>query len=904
MLERAESGAYSWWWASNIRTKQSKWLDNNLREMEYTVTNMLKVVESDADSFAKKAEFYFKRRPELIGFVEDAHKAYRALAARFDHVSGELQKANHTIATHCPDQVHYAMLEEEEEENFPKAITPIDPSKVNRRTVDGLMKKRRGSESSIKEGEVRAKSEADQVKAQEEINMLHKGILFLQAEKQFIKSSYENGIVKYWDFEKQIMDMYDKMCWWRDEFSSSEVLKDVNEPVIMTEKTIKSCEDVIFRLQEQRKTSMEQVQLEYERTRNAKEKLEALKRDCDQSEMDKVEMASETTEISFTAENMAEEVDSLNKAKLSLQNIQDKIKEFFETSTESSTADIIRHIDNLVNKVTELDLTFSSQVLQINQFVSVSCELDKNVKNLEEEKLILSEDSHVLAERLKEAQDELSKVEAIEKIIQDEESSFREKLNEACHSINAISEKILHPTLTENACDEASFPEEEASIIESHHECKDVEVTNAISEKILPPTLMENACDEASFPEEEEASSSSSSCIIESHRECKAVEVTEFHDVKEDLVEIDATQPLVEFLEDFLQNKEVASLKNASEVENKNENYIREMMALIGELVNVIASRDEEIRLLREQLASLKTRLGLCTVASSVDSCHSELISSNSEMSLSTLGRDSSVNAINVECIYEHNTTQPSEESRKNIDHFLGKNIEFWLRFSTTYHYVEKLKAKYAELQSDINKLDANKTEGTNSTDTNNQTNNAESESVAKRLSELKTELLLWSEQSTLLREELEKRYLSFNDMQEEISIVVSKSSSSEGALFTPYEAARLQSEVMSMKHMSNKASSHLLLGFNQIKGVQSEIEKQLAKLYENFQILISRGKHDPNTAGVPLSAFLYGFKPKKTSIFSRILPIFQKQKAKIHSRYHLMRALQRQIHLLALAEM
>jgi hypothetical protein len=31
MLQRAASNAYSWWWASHIRTKQSKWLDNHLQ---------------------------------------------------------------------------------------------------------------------------------------------------------------------------------------------------------------------------------------------------------------------------------------------------------------------------------------------------------------------------------------------------------------------------------------------------------------------------------------------------------------------------------------------------------------------------------------------------------------------------------------------------------------------------------------------------------------------------------------------------------------------------------------------------------------------------------------------------------------------------------------------------------
>lgn len=65
---------------------------------------MLKIIEEDADSFSKGAELYFKKRPELIKFVEETYRAYRALAERYDHISGELHKANHTIATAFPDQ--------------------------------------------------------------------------------------------------------------------------------------------------------------------------------------------------------------------------------------------------------------------------------------------------------------------------------------------------------------------------------------------------------------------------------------------------------------------------------------------------------------------------------------------------------------------------------------------------------------------------------------------------------------------------------------------------------------------------------------------------------------------------------------------------------------------------------
>lgn len=109
--------------------------------MNDRVTVILKLLGEEADSFAKRAEMYYKRRPEVISNVEEAYRAYRALAERYDHVSGELHKANHTIAAAFPEQVQYAMLEDDDEddsEHAPKAITPIDPSKIRKSTVEGM----------------------------------------------------------------------------------------------------------------------------------------------------------------------------------------------------------------------------------------------------------------------------------------------------------------------------------------------------------------------------------------------------------------------------------------------------------------------------------------------------------------------------------------------------------------------------------------------------------------------------------------------------------------------------------------------------------------------------------------------------------------------------------------------
>ena len=54
------------------------------------------------------------KRPELIHFVEESYRAYRALAERYDHISTELQNANNTIASVFPEQAQFAMDDEDE----------------------------------------------------------------------------------------------------------------------------------------------------------------------------------------------------------------------------------------------------------------------------------------------------------------------------------------------------------------------------------------------------------------------------------------------------------------------------------------------------------------------------------------------------------------------------------------------------------------------------------------------------------------------------------------------------------------------------------------------------------------------------------------------------------------------
>ncbi|GAB4830413.1 hypothetical protein Ancab_020050 [Ancistrocladus abbreviatus] len=106
-LSRSESKhMYSWWWDSHISPKNSRWLKENLTDMDSKVRQMIKLIEVDEDSFARRADMYFKRRPELMKLVEEFYRAYRALAERYDHATGVIRQAHRTMEE---NQIQFVM---------------------------------------------------------------------------------------------------------------------------------------------------------------------------------------------------------------------------------------------------------------------------------------------------------------------------------------------------------------------------------------------------------------------------------------------------------------------------------------------------------------------------------------------------------------------------------------------------------------------------------------------------------------------------------------------------------------------------------------------------------------------------------------------------------------------------
>ncbi|KAL8141432.1 hypothetical protein V2J09_007453, partial [Rumex salicifolius] len=105
--ERLESRkSHSWWWESHINAKNTKWLSENMEEMDNSIGRMMKLIEDDGDSFAKKAEMYYKKRPELLSLVQEFQSMYQVLAERYAQLTGDLQKNipdMHSLVPAVPD---------------------------------------------------------------------------------------------------------------------------------------------------------------------------------------------------------------------------------------------------------------------------------------------------------------------------------------------------------------------------------------------------------------------------------------------------------------------------------------------------------------------------------------------------------------------------------------------------------------------------------------------------------------------------------------------------------------------------------------------------------------------------------------------------------------------------------
>jgi len=926
--------------------------------MEHRVKCMLLLLGEEADSFSKRAEMYYKRRPEVITQVEEVYRAYRALADRYDIMSGELHKANHTIATAFPDQVQYAMLEEEDD-NIPKAFTPVDPRKIHKSTVDGLMKKKKGEHPGSMVGGAKNSTSApiNKENAREEISRLQKAILAMQTEKEFIKSSYESGIAKYWDLEKEINDMQEQVCHFQDKFDESAVIEDDEARALMTATALKSCEDTIVKLQEQRKASAGQAVGESERVKVFREKLQAIMNKHGKSLPDSLDFSEKNTRKNHGAE--METVCHVKQGAIDMESIIDKIKEHFERDCNISMAEITERIDEIVNKVVDLDLMVSSQTSQIERLCQENNELENSLQSLEDENTELASGSSELIEKLRQAEEELVRAQALESSFHKDESTIRSNFIEAISRFHDLSELLLSPVY-EDHTDSASAahtshegPRVE-SIEPSSNECCDMEkVGLQIAEHHAGNARPASGVGKLDDPNDalvaaNDESSGSTKCseqqldVGQNKISRERVSLVRLRHISSDNLggcdeqeemnkeglssSADAVTDMMklkERLTDSLDDKEKVLLgeytslledykdakRKLAEMEKKNQDCLNEILKLREEITSSAGDGGSEGSCKRS--SSSFSRRGHRRTPS-YSSIHQRRPSVSSISRLIRMGSaiqeggepagsgkpsdaaaeqgGISLEDLRLPPIAEAENASPLEEKfRRDIDTLLDENLEFWMKFSSSLQRVQEFQNKYDGLQRKLQLI--------------NNEDGKQDGATEKQLRAFKTELQVWSEQNAMLRGELQCRFTSLCDIQEEITAALDTEAeaAADEAQFTSYQAAKFQGEVLNMQQENNRVSDELQAGLDHIKGLQAEVEQALAKLHRSVSLPpqpagAGAGAEDDDSSSpahggsnlghvpsnkskaVPLQSFLFPAKPKKTSLLARVTPVLPKQ--------------------------
>ncbi|KAK9117677.1 hypothetical protein Sjap_016624 [Stephania japonica] len=86
-MNDAENTKSSHLWRSDAHnsSNQSPWLQSTLSDFDEKAKAILALVQQEGDSFAERAEMYYKSRPQVIKMVEDLNRSYVCLAERYDH---------------------------------------------------------------------------------------------------------------------------------------------------------------------------------------------------------------------------------------------------------------------------------------------------------------------------------------------------------------------------------------------------------------------------------------------------------------------------------------------------------------------------------------------------------------------------------------------------------------------------------------------------------------------------------------------------------------------------------------------------------------------------------------------------------------------------------------------------
>ncbi|KAK8696563.1 hypothetical protein V6N13_001696 [Hibiscus sabdariffa] len=848
--------------------------------MEEKVCSMLEIIDDDGDSFAKRAEIYFKKRPELVSFLEECFRAYQALAERYDHLSNDLQSANKTIATVFPEQIPYSIVDEEVVES------PI-PCKSGVGAKVRFLYKDFRSQGQVNKAFGSGKTDAipcsglNKDEALVEIDKLQREISEMQAERAFFYK-------KFRELENHITEKQRKVCNLQVEFGVGSVA-DVNETRTLMEtrdlelcpksERIKHLTQKFEALRNKFVSPQRNLQRKHVQTKSDDNKVEE-KEKHDSNVDNKVE---ENEKHDSNVDNKVEENekhDSNVDNKVEENEKHDSgvprnvIEEMLDVNSNTSRmmSQLAEKIDELVQRVVSWETAFSEKAVE-KRMKSDKYEFGEHSMSLKEDKEAEVEGPGFMNSRMNMLEGELSRVKDLLGAAVDEIDSLRTHSIESSHNVDNLAAKV-----------EADDKSERSSL-------RNKEVSDEGNNNVGVNKSNDFNIDSCKDPVSMEEDKAKKKYLSDTASSIPDTEIEELEtDIEEEEEQPNWRQLYLDGIDDREKNvfsdytsvlenyKEVS--KKLNEVDKKNRDGFSELAMQIRELKNALAARDGEIQTLHQKIGYLDEN----KYENSVDEVQSpsgESTLTNSippspfgqgkvgtigkavELEKTTYGRfnESSEKMGGNNKPVNQSTCASAVENkiRSGMDELLEENLEFWLRFSTAFNQIKKYQASVKDLKSELWRLRerSSKQESTEHL-------KSEMRLVYCQFREIRTELTSWLENNGMLKDEVEGRCSSLCNIENEIATGLN------GGELSGYQAGKFQSEVVNMKQEINKVYNELKEGFDRARQLKHEVEKLMNSLERELGSLISSmpppAKYRRRTGSIiPLGNFLFGIKSKKS---------------------------------------
>lgn len=449
---------------------------------------MIKLIEEDADSFARRAEMYYKKRPELMKMVEEFYRAYRALAERYDHATGVIRQAHRTMSEAFPNQVPMMITDDMEPE--PRTPDTRHPSRAfldsDELEKDAHVIKRNGANSEenysplnntglrqlnnlsiprehakfpegrarrglnfleteeetseLKNGSQNTKaqvsSESERVtKAEAEISALKEALAKLQDEKEAGLLQYQKSLEKLSNLELEVN-------------SAQEIYQKLDERASKSDAEVQSLNEAVFKLQNEREAYLLQYQECLEKITNLEKNVSSAENNAKEFNERAAKAETEVESLKQDLVRVAAEKEAAlveyNQCLETLSKLEKRLKESEENARRiNEEATIARNeIEALKLEVSKLNEEKEDNALRYQQCLEIISSLEHKLSCAEEEVRRLNSKIDDEVEKLHSSEQKCLLLETSNHALQSELQSLEQKTGSQSEELNEKQQEL------------------------------------------------------------------------------------------------------------------------------------------------------------------------------------------------------------------------------------------------------------------------------------------------------------------------------------------------------------------------------------------------------------------------------------------------------------------------------